>query len=156
ADARKPHRVAGGLGTYRFYLCPPEVIEVPDLPERWGLLYAEGRGVREILRPTGNGWPSPRSTFGDWPEFQHEADQDAERGVLFSIARRRSLSRSDEQYERKLQDEVRRANRLAHENVELAEKVRRLELALYLAERGLNADTQSPPELKAAIRRKVA
>ncbi|MGS1035945.1 hypothetical protein NFI99_12610 (plasmid) [Burkholderia glumae] len=156
ADARKPHRVAGGLGTYRFYLCPPEVIALSDLPERWGLLYAEGRGVREILRPTGNGWPSLRSTFGDWPAFQHEADQDAERGVLFSIARRRSLSRSDEQYEMKLQDEIRRANRLERENVDLAEKVRRLELALYLAERGLNADTRSPAELKAAIRRKVA
>ncbi len=36
ADARKPHRVAGGLGTYRFYLCPPEVIALSDLPERWG------------------------------------------------------------------------------------------------------------------------
>ncbi|WP_334001468.1 hypothetical protein [Burkholderia gladioli] len=156
ADARKPHRVAGGLGTYRFYLCPPEVIDVSDLPERWGLLYAEGRSVREILRPTGNGWPSPRSTFGDWPAFQHEADQDAERSVLFSIARRRSLSRSEEKYERKLQDEVRRSDRLARENVDLVEKVRRLELALYLAERGLNADTRSPAELKAAIRRKVA
>ncbi|PRH19529.1 hypothetical protein [Burkholderia multivorans] len=125
ADARKPHRIAGGLGTYRFYLCPPDVIQVSDLPERWGLLYADGRTIREILRPTGNAWPSPRSPFGDWSAFQHEADQDAERGVLFSIARRRSLSRSDEQYERKLQDETRRADRLARENVDLAEKVRR-------------------------------
>ncbi|HEJ2439995.1 hypothetical protein L0Z42_29475 [Burkholderia multivorans] len=156
ADARKPHRIAGGLGTYRFYLCPPDVIQVSDLPERWGLLYADGRTIREILRPTGNAWPSPRSPFGDWSAFQHEADQDAERGVLFSIARRRSLSRSDEQYERKLQDETRRADRLARENVDLAEKVRRLELALYLAERGLKADKLSTIERKAAIRRKVA
>jgi hypothetical protein len=156
ADARKPHRVAGGLGVYRFYLCPPGVIEVSDLPERWGLLYAEGRGVRDVLRPTGNGWPSPGSTFSDWHAFQHEADVDAERGVLFSIARRRSLSRSDEQYEKRLQEEVRRGDRLARENVELAEKVRRLELDLYLAERGLQADTQSPAELRAVIRRKIA
>ncbi|QSL63971.1 hypothetical protein G0D86_29735 (plasmid) [Burkholderia multivorans] len=156
ADARKPHRIAGGLGIYRFYLCPPDVIQVSDLPERWGLLYADGRTIRAILRPTGNAWPSPRSPFGDWSAFQHEADQDAERSVLFSIARRRSLSRSDEQYERKLQDERRRADRLARENVDLAEKVRKLELALYLAERGLNADKLSPIELKAAIRRKVA
>ncbi|WP_080437391.1 hypothetical protein [Burkholderia ubonensis] len=156
ADARKPHRIAGGLGTYRFYLCPPDVIQLSDLPERWGLLYAHGRTIREILRPTGNGWPSLRSSFGDWSGFQHEADQDAERGVLFSIARRRSLSRSDEQYERMLQDERRRADRLARENVDLAEKVRRLELALYLAERGLTADPRSSTELKTAIRRKVA
>jgi hypothetical protein len=156
ADARKPHRVAGGLGMYRFYLCPPCVIEVSDLPERWGLLYAEGRGVHDVLRPTGNGWPSPRSTFSDWHAFQHEADVDAERGVQFSIARRRSLSRSDEQYEKRLQEEVRRGDRIARENVQLAEKVRKLELDLYLAQRGLQADTQSPAELKAAIRRKIA
>ncbi|EED97247.1 conserved hypothetical protein [Burkholderia multivorans CGD1] len=66
------------------------------------------------------------------------------------------MSRSDEQYERKLQDETRRADRLARENVDLAEKVRRLELALYLAERGLKADKLSTIERKAAIRRKVA
>ncbi|ASW04113.1 hypothetical protein [Paraburkholderia aromaticivorans] len=156
ADARKPHRVAGGLGVYRFYLCPPGVIEVSDLPDRWGLLYAEGRGVRDVLRPTGNGWPSPGSTFSDWHAFQHEADLDAERGVLFSIARRRSLSRSDEQYEKRLQDAVRRADRLARENAELAEKVRKLERDLYIAERGLTVDSQSPVMLKAAIRRKIA
>lgn len=156
ADARKPHRMAGGLGVYRFYLCPPGVIEVCDLPERWGLLYAQGRSVLDVLRPTGNGWPSPGSAFSDWHAFQHKADVDAERGVLFSIARRRSLSRSDEQYEKRLQEETRRGDRLARENAELAEKVRKLELDLYLAERGLQAGKQGPAELKAAIRRKIA
>lgn len=156
ADARKPHRLAGGLGVYRFYLCPPGVIEVEDLPERWGLLYADGRRVLEVLRPTGNGWPSFGAQFGDWPAFQHAADTEAERGVLFSIARRRSLSRSDERYEARLQGETRRADRLARENYDLAEKVRKLELDLYLANRGLQADMRSTGELSAAIRRKLA
>ncbi|MBU9236623.1 hypothetical protein KTD19_30080 [Burkholderia multivorans] len=156
ADVRKPHRVSGGLGVYRFYLCPPDVIRVSELPERWGLLYADRRGIREVLRPTGNGWPSFRSAIGDWPAFQHEPDLEAERGVLFSIARRRSLSRSDELYERKLQDATRRADRLARENAALAENIRRLELALYLAERDLNAGVPDAHELKSAIRRKVA
>ncbi|RQV00337.1 hypothetical protein DF047_32615 [Burkholderia cenocepacia] len=156
ADAHKPHRITGGLGVYRFYLCPPGVIDVGDLPERWGLLYAEGRTVREVLRPTGNGWPSRGAKFGDWPQFQHEADVDAERSVLFSIARRRSLSRSDEQYEKRLQEEVRRADRLARENADLTERVRKLELDLYLNERGLTPKTPSPIELKAATRRKIA
>jgi hypothetical protein len=154
-DARKPHRVSGGLGVYRFYLCPPGVIEVADLPERWGLLYAEGRGVRDVLRPAGNMWPALGTMLGDWHAFQHDADRDAERDVLFSIARRRSLSRSDKLYERRLQTETRRCDRLARENFNLAEKVKKLELDLYLASRGLNADTQSPAELKTAIRRKV-
>lgn len=156
ADARKPHRVAGGLGVYRFYLCPPGVIEVSDLPARWGLLHAEGRTLCEVLRPTGNGWPSFGSTFGNWQAFQHEVDTDAERGVLFSIARRRSLSRSDEQYEKRLQEAARKADRFARENSELAERVRKLELDLYLASRGLQTGAQSTTDLKAALRRKVA
>lgn len=156
ADSRKPHRISGGLGVYRFYLCLPEVMDVADLPERWGLLYADGHTVREILRPTGNGWPSLGAKLGDWSAFQHEADVNAERAVLFSIARRRSLPRSVEQYEKRLQDEVRRAERLARENVDLAERVRKLELALYLAERGLPAAKQSPAEFKTAMRRKIA
>ncbi|CAG9230086.1 conserved hypothetical protein [Paraburkholderia tropica] len=155
ADARKPHRTAGGLGVYRFYLCPPGVIDVDDLPKGWGLLYAEGRGVREVLRPTGNAWPSWGAKIGDWPAFQHDANVDAERGVLFSIARRRSLSRSDERYEKRLQDEVRRGNRLAGQNALLVERVKKLELDLYLATKGGVADEKSPAELKAAIRRKV-
>lgn len=51
ADSQKPHRVAGGLGVYRFYLCPEDVIRVDDLPAGWGLLYAVGRSVVEVLRP---------------------------------------------------------------------------------------------------------
>jgi hypothetical protein len=140
ADSRKPHRTSGGMGVYRFYLCPPGVIETGDLPERWGLLYGAGRSVTEVHRPTGNIWPSLGEKFGDWPAFQHEADVWAERGVLFSIARRRSLSRSDEQYETRLRDQIRRAERLARENFDLTERLRKLELELYLAERGLEMD----------------
>ncbi|WP_434716354.1 hypothetical protein [Paraburkholderia sp. A3RO-2L] len=153
ADARKPHRLQGGLGVYRFYLTLPGVIEVADLPARWGLLYAEGRGVRDVVRPTGNGWPSFGSNFGDWHAFQHEVDADAERGVLFSIARRRSLPRSDEKYEKQLQDEIRKAASLARRNDELAERVRTLERELYLSKVDR---AESAAELATAIRRKIA
>lgn len=153
ADGRKPHRIAGGLGVYRFYLCPPSVIGVEDLPTGWGLLHSAPRGVIEVLKPSGNLWPPFGSTVGDWGRFQHEADSRAERGVLYSIARRRSLSRSDEQYERRLQAATREAGRLARRNDELSEQVRKLELALYLAERGLQVD---PAETRATIRRKLA
>jgi hypothetical protein len=156
ADARKPHRMSGGLGVYRFYLCPPGVIDVADLPERWGLLYADGRGVRDVLRPTGNRWPACGAMQGDWHKFQHDADRDAERDVLFSIARRRSLSRSDKLYERRLKEETRRGDRLARESANLAERVKKLELDLYLARCELRADAQRPAEPGAAIPRKVA
>lgn len=93
-DAKKPHRISGGLGVYRFYIAPAGIIEVEDLPPRWGLLHAVGNQVIEVLRPTGNLWPSYGSESGDWARFQHEPDWAAERAVLFSIARRRSIGHS--------------------------------------------------------------
>jgi hypothetical protein len=42
ADAQKAVRVnpSKGMGQRRFYLCPPDVIQVKDLPPKWGLLWA--------------------------------------------------------------------------------------------------------------------
>lgn len=47
ADRRKPHRMdpALGLGRWRYYLCPADLIQPEELPPRWGLLWASGRGV---------------------------------------------------------------------------------------------------------------
>ncbi|MBA9859196.1 hypothetical protein [Ralstonia insidiosa] len=149
-DSKKPHRTAGGLGVYRFYLCPPGIIEIEDLPHGWGLLYASGRRVTEVLRPTGNVWPAYGVSVGDWAAFQHLPDARAERAVLYSIARRRSLSRSDERYERRLLEAEREVGRLARANDVLAEKNRKLELDLYLARNGGQGQQQS------AIRRKIA
>jgi hypothetical protein len=40
-DATKPVRrnPRAGMGQRRYYLCPPEVIQVKDLPPKWGLLW---------------------------------------------------------------------------------------------------------------------
>lgn len=93
ADARKPHRQSGGLGVYRFYLCPPGIIDVTDLPERWGLLHVNGRKVVEVLRPRGNLWPEFGESLGDWHRFQNLSDMAHERRVLYSIARRMAPAR---------------------------------------------------------------
>jgi len=41
-DAKKAVRKnpRTGMGQRRYYLCPPEVIQVKDLPSKWGLLWA--------------------------------------------------------------------------------------------------------------------
>lgn len=46
-DAKKPVRKnpAKGMGHRRYYLSPPDVIQVKDLPPRWGLLWIAGRDV---------------------------------------------------------------------------------------------------------------
>jgi hypothetical protein len=41
-DSTKPVRrnPRAGMGQSRYYLCPPELIQVKDLPKKWGLLWA--------------------------------------------------------------------------------------------------------------------
>jgi hypothetical protein len=41
-DAQKTIRknAGAGMGKRRYYLCPPQVIQVKDLPPKWGLLWA--------------------------------------------------------------------------------------------------------------------
>jgi hypothetical protein len=91
ADRKKPHREAGGIGLYRFYICPAGLIAVDELPSRWGLLHVDGKRLTEVARPRGNIWPGPKANIAGWAEWQHETDYDAERSVLFSISRRLSM-----------------------------------------------------------------
>lgn len=96
ADAKKPERSTGGLGTYRFYLCPEGLIDPAELPPRWGLLYSRGRSVIDVIRPQGNLWPAfelpetARYPNCEWLRFQHQINAKAERSALYSIARRQA------------------------------------------------------------------
>lgn len=49
-DKKKPHRIdpTTGMGAYRLYVCPENVINVEDLPPKWGLLYFT---PRKSLKP---------------------------------------------------------------------------------------------------------
>ncbi|KKN85120.1 hypothetical protein LCGC14_0282890 [marine sediment metagenome] len=95
ADHKKPERSSGGIGVYRFYLCPEGLISPNELPAKWGLLYSKGRTVNAVVKPRGNIWPASTSQppeveelFKEWRDFQHESDALAERSALYSIARR--------------------------------------------------------------------
>lgn len=44
ADRKKPHRSSGGLGNWRYYLCPEGLITPEELPPGWGLLWVNARG----------------------------------------------------------------------------------------------------------------
>lgn len=40
-----------GLGRFRSYLCPAELIKTEELPETWGLLYADDKGkITEVVK----------------------------------------------------------------------------------------------------------
>lgn len=88
ADKKKPERQAGGLGSYRFYLCPEELIHPSELPTGWGLLYSQGRSIIAVHAPQGNLWPRPGHDNPQWLPFTHDVDPDLERAALFSVARR--------------------------------------------------------------------
>lgn len=63
SDKRKTFRrdPSLGMGDWRFYLCPPKVIDVGDLPEGWGLLWAYPNLIRTVLGvPRYNNWTSDR------------------------------------------------------------------------------------------------
>ena len=93
ADRLKPERSGHrrGVGLYRAYLCPEGLLSVNDLPARWGLLYATGNRVIPVHMPRGNAWPSAGADVAtNWTDFQHLVDEHAERGLLYSVARRLS------------------------------------------------------------------
>lgn len=48
ADRDKPHRVLG-VGSYRYYLTPPDLIGATEVPDGWGLLEVRGRSVMEVV-----------------------------------------------------------------------------------------------------------
>jgi hypothetical protein len=55
-DAKKPARINArtGMGHRRYYLCPPDVIQVKDLPPKWGLLWAAKSAVTVEREARGN------------------------------------------------------------------------------------------------------
>lgn len=50
ADKKKSFRAdpTKGMGDWRFYLCPPDVIKPEDLPDRWGLLWATPKTIKKV------------------------------------------------------------------------------------------------------------
>lgn len=52
ADFKKPHRVnpETGIGEFRYYLCPEGVIEISDLPDKWGLIWVGARNKLTVIR----------------------------------------------------------------------------------------------------------
>lgn len=61
----------GQAGMYRWYLCPEGVIKKEELPDKWGLLYWDGKNVYPVKAPE---------------EFENTASADM--NILTSILRR--------------------------------------------------------------------
>lgn len=85
ADKKKKFRNGEelGMGDWRFYLSPPEIIRPDDLPEGWGLLWAKPKTIHKVSGVPGNcGW---------WHNRPFEPCKRSETMMLYSALRRLSL-----------------------------------------------------------------
>lgn len=92
ADRHKPFRVHmdSGMGSYRFYLCPPDIIAAHEVPPGWGLLYAQERMLQRVVGPNGNAW-----TYGENRQYLHQRHEGAEIAMLVSALRREQSDTND-------------------------------------------------------------
>lgn len=90
ADKKKIFRLnpSLGMGYFRYFLCPKGLIKPEDLPEKWGLLWANEKGViRQKVGPKGNIW----SSF-DVAGFRFsKRNTQAEMNMMYSALRRLQL-----------------------------------------------------------------
>lgn len=91
ADKKKPHRQPArahtALGSYRWYMSEPGVIEVDDLPPGWGLLHVVARRVQLITgaEPQRTYWPNSEDVW------RHNRGT-REMQLMFSMLRRMQMS----------------------------------------------------------------
>ncbi|MDO6389017.1 hypothetical protein Q4E40_02675 [Pontibacter sp. BT731] len=74
---KQPHK---GMGKFRFYLTPAGLITARELPDNWGLLYADNNKITVAHNPYG--------AFNQSPFKQNLL---AEHGLLYSALRRHEI-----------------------------------------------------------------
>jgi len=127
ADKNKKHRTAG-MGRYRYYICPTDLIKPEELPEKWGLIYANERGHLKVVA-------GPASKIKDGYVKYNEAlradmfepDCDREQWLLVRL-----LSRVGdvEQMNEWIKESKRQATRYLTENIKLKEDLKNRNLEL--------------------------
>lgn len=68
ADKKKHFRSdpSIGMGDWRFYMCPPNMIEADELPQGWGLLYAHNKIIKNVHGfPPNTRWYSHKPFIGN-------------------------------------------------------------------------------------------
>lgn len=84
ADRNKSWRQeeAKGMGTYRYYCCPEGLIQLADLPPKWGLLWVTPKGkVKRVFDPFNEAYHYNNP-------YKFERNIEAEQQYLYCILRR--------------------------------------------------------------------
>lgn len=129
ADKAKPHRQAGGMGTWRYYMAPEGIIAPDDLPPRWGLLTVNARGhVRPAAGPV-----TVARDYRAFPraleEYRHaDVDVERERAMLVRLLARLG---DPEALNLRIREAHASQARMAREIDKLRERNRRIETELW-------------------------
>ena len=83
-DAKKSFRKnpEEGVGKYRFYCCPKDLIKIEDLPNNWGLIYCENNKLEIVHNPY------CKSLKGNIYTGGFNYNKDVERAIMNSALRR--------------------------------------------------------------------
>lgn len=84
ADKKKSFRINPdeGVGRYRFYCCPKDLIKIEDLPNNWGLIYEDKSKLEIVFNPY---CKNPKGNIFSGGFLYNK---DAERAIMYSSLRR--------------------------------------------------------------------
>jgi len=88
ADKKKSFRINPdeGVGRYRFYCCPKDLIKIEDLPNNWGLIYEDKSKLEIVFNPY---CKNPKGNIFSGGFLYNK---DAERAIMYSVLRRHKKS----------------------------------------------------------------
>lgn len=153
ADKKKPHRIEGGLGNWRYFMCPEGVIQPDDLPEGWGLLWVNSRGhVKPKAGAAYALWLSSnyRSHQDALQDFRQESDWNGEQFILVKLLARVG---DPEEVNQRIREALGEHSRIAKRCNAMTEEMRDLKRQLWAAKRGENRDSRGICELTAGLDR---
>ena len=87
ADQKKPHRIAGGMGNWRYFIAPAGLLLPSELPPRWGLLEVNGAGHVSVIAGAA-AFMAARDADEALATWRHEADTAAEMSLLVRLMAR--------------------------------------------------------------------
>lgn len=123
ADRKKPHRISGGMGDWRYFMAPQGLIKPEELPDKWGLLEVCGKSrIQVTAGPHGvNGYSAHQQALLD-----SRFDSPNRLRELFIIVRlSRRLGDADE-----LNEKFKAASRMHSQYHALEAKARQMEREL--------------------------
>ncbi|WP_252108819.1 MULTISPECIES: adenylosuccinate synthase [unclassified Halomonas] len=136
ADKKKPHRLEGGLGNWRYFMCPEGLIQPSELPAGWGLLWVNKRGHVKPQAGFAGALSSSKSYYLHQEALaasRFETDYLGEQFILVKLLARVGDA---EQLNQKMREAWNEQSRLAQRCNQMAEQILELRGNLRMAKRG--------------------